>query len=191
MTPYEAYREYVAIKSHFSTKTYDYFRFSGKVKNVTPSAYESRRDKLFFMKLAKHKDATNFLVANLVESDKWVGDLAYNEEAQKTYQNWIKRTQSLTYNFSNDLSKLKEKFDDNLLVEENSHPYLLQLYLQKEISLETIAMLVDISGCFKYWNKNLNGDPVWKIVGIRIIKYIPFLKYDKEKVKKIVLDKFT
>lgn len=191
MTPYEAYREYVALKSHFTTKSYDYFRFYGKVKNATPSSYESRRDKLFFMKLAKHKDPTHFLVANLVECDKWIGDLAYNEQAQKTYQDWVKRTQSLTYNLSNDLSKLKEKFDDNILVEEHSHPYLLQLYLQKEISLETLSILVDLSGCFKYWDRILSGDPVWKTIGNRIVKYIPFLKYDKQRVKQIVLDNFA
>ena len=191
MTPYEAYREYLALKSHFSNKTYDYFKYNGKLKSATIDSYEKRRDKLFFMKLAKHKDPINFLVANFVENDRtWIGNIAYNEEAEKRYYNWLKKNQSLTYIFTSDLSKLDDNFDSNFLVEDNSHPNVLKLYLSNEISIETLVILTDLVRCISYWNKSMSDDPIWNDVLLKIKKYKPFIKYDKEKMKKIIIDKF-
>jgi hypothetical protein len=191
MTPFEAFREYLALKSHFCTKTYDYFKYNGKMKSATPSSYDGRRDKLFFMKLAKHKDPKGFLVSNFVHSDRsWIGDLAYNEEAQNNYMNWQKRIQSLSYTFSSELSKLNDEFDSNFIIKE-THPYILVLYLRKEISIETLVILTDLARCISYWNKNMQGDPVWDEVSLKIQKYKPFMQYEKNKFKSIVVDKFA
>jgi hypothetical protein len=191
MTPFEAYREYVALKSHFTSKSYDYIKFNGKVKTVTIDSYHARKDKIFFMRLAKHKDVKGFLISNFIETDFWVGDLAYNETAQKNYLSWQKRLQSLTYTFNNDLSKLKDDFDSNVIVENNDHPYLLKLFLRKDISFETLVILVDLVQCYSHWNKNMKNDPVWKDIGLKIKKYNNFLNYDKEKIRQIVIDRFS
>lgn len=191
MTPYEAFKEYIALRSHFTSKSYDYFRYNGKIKSASANSFDARKDKLFFMKLAKHNDPKGFLVSNFVENDRaWIGSLAYNEQAQSTYKNWLKRVQSLTYNFTSDLSKLKEDFDSNFKIEEDSHPYVMKLYLRKDITLETLTILVDVVRCFSYWNKNMEFDPVWQDIALKIRKYRPFLQYDKDKIKEIILDKF-
>jgi hypothetical protein len=103
----------------------------------------------------------------------------------------MKRSQSLTYVFSNELAKLDSDFNSNFKVKDNSHPLLLKLYLRREISLETLIILVDLVGCVKYWSKKMEYDPNWDNVSIKIQKYRPFLKYDREKYKKIVLDFFS
>jgi len=192
MTPFEAYREYVALKNHFTSKSYDYIKYSGKTKSATPDSYEQRKDKVFFMKLAKHKDVKGFLIANLITTDRaWIGNLAYNEQAQSVYTEWVKRIQSLTYNVSGELSTLLDKFDDNFLMEENSHPYVIKLFLRKEISLETLVILADLARCLSYWNKHMQHDPVWQDISLKIKKYKPFIQYDREKIKQMVLDKFS
>jgi hypothetical protein len=161
------------------------------MKTATPSSYEGRRDKLFFMKLAKHKDPTGFLISNFLHFDNtWIGDLAYNEEAQNNYIKWQKRIQSLSYTFSSELSKLNEDFDSNFIIQEGSHPYVLILFLRKEISLETLVILTDLARCISYWNKNMKGDPVWDEILLKIQKYKPFIQYEKNKFKSIVIDKF-
>lgn len=192
MTPYEAFKEYIALKSHFTTKSYDYNKFSGKIKSATVSAYEQRKDKVFFMKLAKHKDVKGFLISNFIEDDKfWVGNLAYNEYAQSVYLNWLKRIQSLSYLFSSELSKLHEQFDDNFIINDNEHPYVIKLFLRKEISLETLVILVDLVRCLSYWNKGMAYDPVWQDISMKVKKYKSFLSYDKEKYKNVIVDKFS
>jgi hypothetical protein len=181
----------VALKNHFTQKNYDYIKYNGKT-SVRADSFNTRKDKIFFEKLSKHKDPKGFLIANLVIDEKvWIKDLAYNEVAQTRYNDWIKRIESLTYMFKSELSKLKENFDENFLVEEYDHPYLLKLYLQKEISIETLVILVEVTYCFKHWNKKLSEDPVWDQVSFKIKKYKSFLNFDTAKIKSIIVDKFS
>jgi len=191
MSAFECYKEYVALKNHFTQKSYDYVKYNGKT-SVKADSFNSRKDKIFFEKLAKHKDPKGFLIANLVEDEKvWIKDLAYNEIAQTRYNDWTKRIQSLTYIFKTELSKLKENFDENFLVEEYDHPHLLKLYLRKEISIETLVILVEVTGCFKHWNKKLKDDPIWDQVSFKIKKYRSFLNFDATKIKSVIVDKFS
>ncbi len=191
MSAYECFKEYIALKNHFTQSSYDYFKYNGKSR-VTVDTFEKRNDKLFFMKMAKHSDAFNYMLANLLDDEKaWIKDIAYSPKAEQIYQDWMKRSQSLTYVFSNELAKLDSDFNSNFKVKDNSHPLLLKLYLRREISLETLIILVDLVGCVKYWSKKMEYDPNWDNVSIKIQKYRPFLKYDREKYKKIVLDFFS
>ena len=190
MTAFEVYKEYIALKNHFTKTTYDYFRYFGKTR-LSFDKFETRNDKLFFQKLAKHPDPKNFLLSNLLVNEKaWIRDIAYSDAAGKVYQEWVKRTESLSYIFSSDLSKLDDDFNSNFIIKNNSHPKLLKLYMSGEITLESMVMLVDMAKCMKYWNSKLEYDPIWEQVSTKIVKYRPFLSYDKEKIKNIVLAKF-
>ena len=91
MSAFECYKEYVALKNHFRSDSYDYFKYNGKSK-INSSSFEGRNDKLFFMKLAKHPDPRNLILSNLLVNDKiWVKDIAYNEDAKRIYNEWQKR----------------------------------------------------------------------------------------------------
>jgi len=190
MSALECYKEYLALKNHFNQSSYDYFKYNGKIK-VNQSSFDSRKDKLFFQKLAKHPDVHNFLVANLAADSKvWIRDIAYSESAEKIYKDWSKRQQSLSYTFRQELSKLDSNFDDNLIIKNNEHPILLKKYLGKEISLETICILLEMTGAKKHWDSKMQYDLIWDNTRIKIEKYTPFIKYDKEKIKAILFDYF-
>lgn len=188
---YECYCEYTAIKAHFSSN-YDYFKYNGKLKSANPSAFNNSKLKVFFQKLAKHKDVQGFLVANFLEdSNAWIREMAYSDRAEAVYTEWAKKIQSLTYLFTQDINKLDEDdFNKNFIVTNGNHPLILKLYLGKDISLETLTILVDLSGCDKYLDKVLEYDPVWEEIGFKISKYKPFLQYDRDKTRKILLDKY-
>ena len=190
MSAFECYQEYLVLKNHFSKPTYDYFKYNGKIK-LNAASFDRRKDKLFFQKLAKHPDVHNFLIANLSENEKaWIKELAYSEEAEKTYKAWLKRQQSLTYVFKQELGNLDTRFNENLICKNNEHPFLLQLYLGKQISLDTLCLLLEISGAKKHWDSKMQYDLVWDTTRIKVEKYIPFITYDKDKIKNIVLDYF-
>ena len=190
MQPFECYKEYVALKNHFTQKGYDYVKYNGETR-VKIEGFNARRDRFFFQKLAKHEDPKGFIIANLLENEKsWIGDIAYNERAQTCYLEWVKKIQSITYQFKNDMSCLMPSFNDNFITEDNNHPFVLKLFLRKDISLETLVILVDMTGCFKHWNKCMKDDPVWDSISLKIVKYRPFLNYDVDKIKSIVVDKF-
>ena len=71
-----------------------------------------------------------------------------------------------------------------------SHPILLKKFLGSEISLETICILLDLTGAKNHWDKKMQYDLVWDNTRTKIEKYTPFIKYDKEKIKNILLDHF-
>lgn len=190
MSGYDAYCEYISLKNHFTTDSYDYIKYCGK-NRLKVSSFEKRKDKIFFEKLAKHEDIHNFLLANFLVNEKaWVRDLAYSQEADKVYKDWTKRQQSLTYIFKQDLDKLEPVLYNNFKCSPNQHPLLLQKYLSKEISLETMCILLNMTGMLKTWDRELEFDLVWDMMRMKVKKYIPFIKYDKEKYKQVVVDKF-
>lgn len=191
MDEFEAYKLYVTLKNHFSKPSYNYFKYNGK-SNLKYDSFVKRKDKIFFQKLAKHEDIANFLIANFSINNKlWIKDLAYSEEAETVYKQWLKRQSSLSYILKQELSKLDDNFDNNFIVEDNSHPKLLKLYLSKDITLETLCILLEMTGAMKQWNKKLQYDPIWDEIKMKVEKYIPFIKYDKERIKKICLDYYT
>ena len=191
MTPFEAYKEYLAIKNHFNRPDYDYFTYNGK-SNSNLDTFNKRKDKLFFMKLAKHSDVKNFLIANFAINQKsWIKDISYSEDCERNYKEWLKKQQSLQYYFKQDLSKLSENFNDNFLVKSNEHPVLLKKYLGKEICLETLCILLKITGAKKHWDNKMSYDLIWNDLSVKVEKYTPFINFDKEVMKKICLDKFT
>lgn len=190
MMPFEAYQTFLAVKSHFTTDNYDYVKYNGKV-SASQTSFETRKDKYQFYKLSKHKDPLKYLVANFVDGDlKWVGDL-FNDDSEKVYSEWLKRQQSLSYIFEQDLNKLLTDFDTNVIVKNGQHPYLLKQYLRRQISIETIIILNDILGFFGHWNKKIEDTVLWPSIYKKLSKYKPFFHYDAFKCRKILKDKFA
>jgi len=191
MTSFEVYKDYLALKNHFNILGYNYFRYNSKI-TANLESFNKRKDKFLFEKVAKHRDAHNLMLANFIQNPKcWIRELAYDDSSEQIYLDWLKRSQSLTYVVSGDLKKLDEKFDENFIVRDNQHPILLKLFCSDSISTETLCVLVDISRCLKHWDKELNGDVVWDDIKLLIMKYTPFIKYDREKIQKILIDNFS
>lgn len=191
MSPFEAYQLYAALKSHFSSESYDFIKYNGKVK-ANQSNFETRKDRFFFAKLAKRKDAKDFLIANFIVkgSNIWIGDLVNNADCEKNFSEYKKRTQALGYNFEEDLKQCLTNFDENVIVKEHQHPFLLKLFLRKKIAIETIIILNELTGFFAHWNKQLKDDIVWKDIHLLCVKYRPFLSYDSKRMRSIALNMF-
>ena len=191
MSPFEVYRAYLALRNHFNSSSYDYFKYNGKGSSSVES-FNKRKDKIFFEKLARHRDPQGLMIANFSKNPKaWIRDMAYTEEGEQNYLEWLKRQQSLSYIVSSELSKLHDDFNENFIVRKNEHPILLRLFSSGAVSAETLCILVDLTNCLEHWDTKLSGDIVWNEVGVFIKKYTPFIKYDREKLKKIVVDNYS
>ena len=187
MTDYEAYKVYCALKRHFQSTTYDYFKYNGKVR-TSYATFDKRPDKYLFAKLAKHKDIIGFLVANFVNGDRWVGDLVNEQVAEKAYRDWLMRKQSMSYVFKNDLDKI-DNLIDSLKVNDNQHPILFKNYLSNEISAETVIIINNIQRFFGYWTKNLKNCIVWQEEKNKLQKLAPFVEY-QDKYKSMLIEQF-
>ena len=109
MSAFECYKEYVALKNHFTKPTYNYHKYNGKSK-LSFDSFDTRKDKLYFMKVAKHPDPRNYILSNLVENPKlWIKEIAFSLSSEEVYKNWSKRQQSIMYLFKEELSKFNAK----------------------------------------------------------------------------------
>lgn len=192
MNGFQTYKMYVALKNHFTSTTYDYFRYNGKTR-ASIKTYEARKDKYFFEKLARKRDVQDFILANIIEQGAtvWVGDLANEQQAEENYRHWVKRQQSLTYMFTNDLDKLDPNYDKNIIVVDGQHPPLLKSVIQHDINLETLVVLNEMCSFTRHWNKRIEDKVIWPVLYMKCKKYRPFLKFDKDKLKEIVISKFS
>jgi hypothetical protein len=183
---------YVALKNHFTSPTYDYFRYNGKTR-ASIKTYEARKDKYFFEKLGRKRNVEEFILANIIEQGAtvWVGDLANEQQSEDNYRKWVKRQQSMTYAFTNELDKLDPTYDKNIIVVDGQHPPLLKHVVQHEVSLETLIVLNDLVSFYRHWNKKIEDQIIWPSIYQKCKKYKPFLKYDKDKLKSIVIEKFS
>lgn len=188
---FEAYKLYVALRSHFTTKYYDFAKYDGRVR-ATKASFLKRSDVYWFHKLAQHSDKTSFLVANFAygESD-WIGNIVQNANAEKHYMQYCRVRDSLTYEFKKDLSLLNPVFDQNFVVEEGQHPHLLKLLLRKQINLETFTILENLCQFSRKWSRRITDPIIWPSIHFKVSKFKPFVHYERDKMKKIVVDLFS
>lgn len=185
MTPFEAYKLYLALRMHFTQPKFDYFKYNGKV-NADINSFNTRRDKFQFAKLAKHRDPQSLIVSNyLTATPKWVGDFL-TDESEQHFTDWQRRKESLSYIVSQDLKKLEDDFISFFKVKDGQHPKLLTMYKQGKITIETLTILNDILHFFPIWDKRINDPIIWPNIRDKVIKYRPFLHYDRSKFKPII-----
>ena len=186
----DAYRCYLALKNHFTKDHYDYHKYRGKTR-ATNAAFYKRKDRFWFEKFARQKDdkeIVDFFVSNFIYSTDpgtmWIGEMI--KEGEGRYQEWKKKTQSLSYIFKEEVNNL---FDNNKVDDifdcSKGHPPILKSYLGKKTSLETLVICDRIFEYRKDFDQKLT-DPVWETVSRKIKKYGPFLNIDVPRYKKIL-----
>jgi hypothetical protein len=192
MSPFECYTQYLGLKNHFTNPKYDYFRYQKKTK-ASITSFNKRKDKYFFEKSSRKysdKEIVNFFVSNFVATDNpqnlWIGEIINSGE--RTYAEWMRRQQSLTYLFKEQSSELfsQTKLEDALTCSK-SHPPVLKSFLSGKICIETLVIYDKIFLFGKKFDKKLL-DPVWETVSLKMKKYNPFLNIDVFSYKKILRD---
>lgn len=187
MTGFEAYVLYVAIKQHFTSKSYDYFKYEGKVR-VDETNYEVRKDRYHFYKLSRQRDPRLLLVSNFAEGNvKWVGDLL-TDEAKSVYNAWEAYNASVKFQFSKDCALVIPDLATNCKVIDGQHPPLLKLVLQKEVRLQSLYIMNDLLGFFPNWDSKIEDGIIWPKLRTRCLKAGPFLEYDRQMAKKAIVD---
>ena len=190
MMPFDAYRCYISLKSHFTKESYDYHKV-GVLTRVKKETFYKRKDRFWFEKFSRQKndkEVVDFFVSNFVSttdpSRMYIGELVKNGEER--YVDWKKRTQSLSYLFREESEFLfKDHQMDEVFDCSRGHPIILKKFLGGNISLETLVIYDRILGYGKDFDKKLK-DPVWETVSKRVRKYTPFLNIDVFRYKKIL-----
>ena len=190
VTPFETYRTYLSMKSHFTNPKYDFIKYGGKSR-ATMSSFNKRKDKYWFEKTSRKysdQEILDFLLSNFITANNpqnlWIGEIINSGE--RNYSEWMKRQQSLTYLFKEQLEGLlSEKKLDEVFDCSKGHPPILKKYLGGDLSLETLIILEKIFSFVKNFDKTIK-DPVWETVSLKVKKYIPFININMVYYKKIL-----
>ena len=190
VTPFEPSRTYLSMKRHFTNPKYDFVKYGGKSR-ATMTSFNKRKDKYWFEKTSRKysdKEIVDFLLSNFINATNpqnlWIGEIINSGE--RNYAEWMKRQQSLTYLFKEQLNELllENNLDEGFNCSKG-HPLLLKRYLGGEISLETLTILEKVFSFAKNFDNKLD-DPVWESVSLKLKKYIPFININVFHYKKIL-----
>lgn len=191
---YAAYLLWHGLHLHFTTKSYNWIQYHGKVK-VSKEQFLNKKEKYTFYALSRkysHDELKEFFVANLYNKPKiWVNELN-SKECDDVYKEWQKRNQSLTYRFEQDIIKLfdmVEKPSDIVMVKNGQEPLLLKQVYYEEVIPETLIILNHYLKFLDIWLKKIGDDIVFPEFASKCKKYEPFVVFDDKKCKQILSGK--
>lgn len=190
MSAFEVFRTYVAIKTHFTTDRYDYFRYGNNLNRVTPESFNKRNDIYFFERLGtqyKEKDIVEFFVSNfIVNSNFYIKNMD-----SENLMEWRRRQQSISYLFKTDLENITNEcgtLNNALQCQRGTHSKALRMFLGGHIMLETLVMLNRLTKFANRYDNIIGDDVIWKRMSKTLKKYDPFVTFDTSKAKKLVAE---
>lgn len=187
MTPERAVRVWKPLYLHFTQEKYDVF--SDGCKYTDKELEKNKKKLLLFSKLFdKDIDASFFLISNYLVND-FTTPFQIDQSKFAIYTDWIRRRESLTYNFEKEFSYFKDNYTEkDLDVKYASDSKILNDYLSNKISAETLILL-DLY--YKSFIDRWNDKDILNIIAHRFFilkKYRRFVKHDKNKIQQIILN---
>lgn len=185
MQPYDANLLFKSLKLHFTTESYDFFRYCGKVRDsrALQEKFLHNKQRFYFAKLARHEDPQGLIVSNLLMNPKvFIADLTA-PEGLETYVDWKGRQGRLSYLFEKEMTE-RDVYRRILKVDENGLPFIISEMIGGRISPEVVIMIDGLTKRLDEWSKN--DHPLVQKVQLRLRKYRPFVKYDKARAKAVL-----
>lgn len=190
MEPFEVFKVYLALKLHFTTKSYDITKTKGAVR-AKKETFLKRKDLTSIRKLArdfKRSEIIDILVANFVKGDKWGG--IFDAELLETHKKWLTSKKKMLYNFDTDLDNIlfrmeKEEYKSGLY--DGTHPLIFKMYMGRDINLETLVMLEKL----RPYVDRYYDDFVLEETCLLVEKYKPFVRFDKNTLESKYKDKLN
>ena len=197
---FDVYKTYLAVKLHFASDTYDYYKYDGKV-NAKLDTFTKRKDRYFFHKLSTRyaeTDILDFFVANfLADSKRWIGNLLAND-GRDVYLDYKKRKEAFAYHFKQDCGTIASdfgrrniSFNDGFIPPDGQHPRVLRLLIQRKISYQTAVVLDHFLGFTKNWDKEITEKVVWPEISLKVSRVKPFVNFNATECKLIMKDTFV
>lgn len=186
MDGFQAYKYFMAVKLHFTSDKYDVFANNGRVYG-SRAAFEKRNDRGLFEKLANKfptdKELIQFFVSNFAYGNNAV---VYSTESYDFYETWQRRKQGISRMLEVDLITLTRYLEqenkpyEHLFDISECSPPLLNLYLRKAITLETMSIINDLEPYLDQWEPLVM---LWKDEFRIIRKVKKFVKYNQDMIQ--------
>ena len=201
VTPLQVWNLVTSIKLHFEGK-FDAIKYRFSMKSLSAQAFEIRKDRYYFEKLARrHSDFNECLwysAANVMVGNRWIGSM--NEEPYVALQSYH---ESMIYRFGEEMKSLarSEGSLDRLLISiDNQPPRILKAVASGTLSIHAAAILEALA---QFLNREMPkiSDPLglWEEHHLKIEKYAQLLSWDsrifsnsnRKSLRDVVIKSFT
>lgn len=183
MDDYTLFKTYIAMKSHFTTDTYDYVKYEGKT-SISESAYQKRKDIATFKIVANwmtQKHCESILLSHFIELSNFnISFLCENPaKAQRIYTSWKERTENLLDTYNRDLRVISKESSGSwrecIFQNDDDYPLLFKLVMSGRISPETYSLLDDLFHHTSKSYKGMDTDLMFQGLNLKYRKYRSFL----------------
>lgn len=203
LNAFQVYEKYLAIRSHFNSSSYDYFKYNAKI-NAGVKHFITRKDKWVFEKLSRNyeeQDLVDLIVANFTKNNNCYAMDLLEETSKLNYYDWKKKKDGVVYFFDSELQNLENylvsnelKLIDIFKPQDNTHPIVYKLYCSGDLSLEFICILEILVGFLELQKNTYTTDILVKNFAKKIKKMQNFLlpsenqhKYTALLLKKLLM----
>lgn len=202
MEAFDAYRIYLSVKLHFTTKSFDCIKYNFKT-NANYDKFINSPNTYWFNSITKRfgdKDVlANFFISQFVSSngEKTTGNFRANLSLMEDiFLKWTARQNSITETFNEDIGFIVNQFpnrnvslQDIFLPDKTGLPKIATFLRKKQISPESVVYL-DKHTHFVVKLQTVIKDPVyWDAFSLFITKYGLILN-PIPKFKQTILDNF-
>lgn len=178
---FKAFKYYTSIKLHFTNEKFNVFQNRGRVRG-SYQTFLDRNDHVLFERLATQfhdKDFIQYCASNFMYGNQ---DVVYHtEDAMVNYKEYIRRKQSITRVFTQDLHTIVTA---GAQYEFSCHkiPDVVRLFLAGKITVETMSILNDLDGIVSTMKAQPSLALLLEDDLRRIEKSKGFVKYDSYKI---------
>lgn len=146
VSDFQAYRFYLAIKTHFTKENFDVFEHKGT--KCSEKTFLERNDHRLFQMISRKfedpREIIQFFVSNISIG---VFDFLYNlEVALENYKRWKSYKESFSYKFSVDLSVIGRYMEKNKC---DFPEAAWKCYLEGNINIQSIHIINELEDIFQ------------------------------------------
>ena len=184
------YSMYTALKLHFTTD-YDYVKYNGKIRKISPETFDKKRSKYLFYKLSNKypaEELESFLISNLNKNPGMFVTDVFNDNAISNYREYKKFCSAPVEYFIDDIEKLflptKTPLENFECFDKYTCPRVLSEMVGERFSKYSFAVLLDVLPVDYVAYLDKQDIHIWKEVRKNVLDIRPFLKYDTNKAKR-------
>lgn len=181
MSPFQAYKSWIALKRHFEGGSYDFIKYRGEIR-VKEESFETRKDRIRFVQVARKKEPLQVMITTLLSNRKaWIGD-AINKDEETEER--LGRIQSLRYLVTSEIPLDPHELKSLMLDPKN----LYSRNIKGKLSMESIAVTCGVVKPYDYWKKT-SIDPLMEDFITKVSRYEPLIDYDRKSFADFFLKK--
>jgi len=183
MNGFKAFKYYMALRLHFTTPKFNVFVNKGRVKG-SHATFLLRNDSGLFERLSRlfntDRELIQYIASNFMYGNP---NMVYDaDQGMENYKEYQRRKQSITKVFEDDLHTIVNSGSKYQDFGGHKIPDVIQLYLSKKITIETLVILDDLDGIV---NELRKGTHIPLILGeelLKIEKSKGFVRYNAQRV---------